>query len=184
MTEGDRRRWDERYAGAAPAPVGPIDPPSVFAPYVDVFPVAGQALDLACGQGLAAAWLGRRGLTVLGLDVSAVALGQARELARRNGISDRCRFEVCDLDDGLPAGAAGRAFDVILCHKFRDRRLDDALIERLAPGGLLAIATLSEVGAAPGSFRATPGELTTAFGDLELVAAGEGDGLAWLLGRA
>ena len=44
----------------------------------------------------------------------------------------------------------------ILCHKFRDRRLDQAIIERLAPGGLLAIAVLSEVGAAPGPFRAKP----------------------------
>ncbi|MCV7194979.1 class I SAM-dependent methyltransferase [Mycobacterium angelicum] len=181
MTEGDRRRWDQRYAGAAPPPLGAIGPPGVFAPYEDVFPVAGRALDLACGQGLAAIWLAGRGLTVLGLDVSAVAIGQARELAQRDGISDRCRFEVCDLDDGLPAASA---VDVILCHKFRDRRLDHALIERLGPGGLLAIAARSEVGAAPGPFRAAPGELTAAFGDLELVAAGEGDGLAWLLARA
>ncbi|MCV7076294.1 class I SAM-dependent methyltransferase [Mycobacterium szulgai] len=181
MTEGDRRRWDQRYADAGLLPAGTIVAPSVFAPYEHVFPVAGKALDLACGQGLGAVWLARRGLTVLGLDVSAVAIGRARELAQRNGISERCRFEVFDLDDGLPAGSA---VDVILCHKFRDRRLDHALVERLAPGGLLAVAALSEVGADPGPFRAAPGELTAAFGDLELVAAGEGEGLAWLLARA
>ncbi|MBX5488655.1 MAG: methyltransferase, partial [Mycolicibacterium hassiacum] len=62
-------------------------------------------------------------------------------------------------------------------------RLYTPIIERLAPGGLLAIAVLSVVGAAPGRFRAAPGELTTAFGELQVIASGEGDGLAWLLGR-
>jgi len=126
-------------------------------------------------------WLARRGLDVWGLDVSPVAIAQARDLAARNGVGDRCRFDVVDLDDGLPAGSP---VDVILCHKFRDRRLDQAIIERLAPGGLLAIAVLSEVGAAPGPFRAVAGELPAAFADLNLVAAGEAEGYAWLLARA
>jgi hypothetical protein len=42
---------------------------------------------------------------------------------------------------------------------------------------------LSEVGAAPGPFRAKPGELTAAFAELDPVAAGEGEGQAWLLAR-
>ena len=126
-------------------------------------------------------WLARRGLRVWGCDVSPAAISQARDLAHRNGTGDRCRFDVVDLDDGLPAGPP---VDVILCHKFRDRRLDRAIIERLAPGGLLAIAVLSEVGAAPGPFRAAPGELPAAFAELDVVAAGEGQGHAWLLARA
>ncbi len=181
MTEEDRLRWDGRYESLGPAPVGAVEPPSFLAPHADVFPTSGQALDLACGQGLSAVWLARRGLQVWGLDISAVAIGHARDLARRSGVGDRCRFDVFDLDDGLPAGPT---VDVIVCSKFRDRRLDQALIERLAPGGLLAIAVLSEVGAAPGPFRATPGELSAAFAELDLVAAGEGQGSAWLLARA
>jgi 2-polyprenyl-3-methyl-5-hydroxy-6-metoxy-1,4-benzoquinol methylase len=146
-----------------------------------VFPTAGQAIDLACGQGLGSVWLAHRGLQVWGLDISEVAINRARDLARRNGVGDRCQFDVFDLDDGLPAGSP---VDVILCHKFRDRRLEHAIIERLAPGGLLAIAVLSEVGAVPGPFRAAPGELPAAFAKLDLVAAGEGQGYAWLLARA
>jgi SAM-dependent methyltransferase len=115
------------------------------------------------------------------LDISAVAIGQARDLAQRSGVGDRCRFDIVDLDDGLPAGPP---VDVIVCHKFRDRRLDRAIIGRLAPGGLLAIAMLSEVGAAPGPFRAVPGELPATFAELDQVAAGEGQGCAWLLARA
>ena len=181
MAEGDRRRWDERYAAQGPPPVSGVEPPAFLERHADLFPTAGRALDLACGQGLAAAWLARRGLEVWGFDVSAVAIGQAREVARLAGVGERCHFDVFDLDGGLPAGPPA---DVILCHKFRDRRLDQAIIERLAPGGLLAIAALSEVGAAPGPFRAAPGELPAAFAGLNLVAAGEGDGNAWLLARA
>jgi hypothetical protein len=110
-----------------------------------------------------------------------VAISQARQLAKRSGVGGSCRFDVVDLDGGLPAGAP---VDVILCHKFRDRRLDRAIIDRLAPRGILAMAALSEVDAAPGPFRATPGELPAAFAALDVIVAGEGRGQAWLLARA
>lgn len=177
MAETDRARWDERHADRGP---GPVDVPAVFAAYQDLFPSTGRALDLACGQGGASVWLARRGLDVLGVDVSPVAIERARKLAADNGVGARCRFEVADLDDGLPPGPP---VDVILCHKFRDRRLDAAIVERLAPGGLLAISALSEVGAKPGPFRVTAGELPAAFASLEQITAEEGDGEAWLLAR-
>jgi SAM-dependent methyltransferase len=180
VTREDRRRWDKRYASQGPVPVGAVESPSVFAAYAEIFPTTGQALDLACGQGFGTVWLARRGMEVLGLDISPVAISQARDLARRSGVDDRCRFDVVDLDAGLPAGSP---VDVVLCHRFRDRRLDRAIVERLAPGGLLAIAALSEVDATPGPFRAAPGELRAAFAELDLVAAGEGQGHAWLLAR-
>ena len=181
MAEGDRRRWDERYTTQTPPPVSAVEAPEFLARHADLLPTAGRALDLACGQGSGAVWLARRGLEVLGLDISSVAISQARDLARRSGVGDRCRFDVVDLDDGLPAGPP---VDVIFCHKFRDRRLDDAIVGRLARGGLLAIAVLSEVGAAPGPFRAVPGELAAAFAGLDQIAGGEDQGYAWLLARA
>lgn len=181
MTREDQRRWDERYTTQRAVLAGAVEPPGAFAGYADAFPITGQALDLACGLGRGTVWLAQRGLKVWGLDVSAVAIDQARDLAERNGVTDRCRFDAVDLDEGLPDGPA---VDVILCHKFRDRRLDRAIIGRLAPGGLLAIAVLSEVGASPGPFRAVAGELPVAFADLSVIAAGEGDGDAWLLARA
>jgi SAM-dependent methyltransferase len=178
VAETDRVRWDERYADRAPAPAGP---PAAFSAHQDLFPSEGHALDLACGQGGAAVWLTLRGLDVLGVDVSTIAIERARELAADNGVGRRCRFEAADLDDGLPPGPPA---DVIICHKFRDRRLDAAIVERLAPGGLLAISALSEVGVRPGPFRVAAGELAGAFAALEQLAAGEGGGEAWLLARA
>ena len=181
MAEADRHRWDERYATNGPPQLSAVGPPNLLARYADRFPVAGTALDLACGQGTGAVWLALRGLDVVGLDISAVAVRQARDLAQRSGVDDRCRFDVVDFDEGLPSGPP---VDVIVCHKFRDRRLDQAIVERLTPGGLLAIVVLSEVGAAPGPFRAAAGELPAAFAGLDAIDAGEADGHAWLLARA
>lgn len=180
MSAEDRTRWNDRYARHRPATPDEAGPPAVFAHFIDAFPTAGHALDLACGRGQAAVWLARRGLTVTGFDVSPVAIEQARELAEQCGVAELCRFEVADLDDGLPAGPLA---EVIVCHKFRDSRLDQSLLGRLAPDGLLAISALSEVGAKQGPFRVKAGELDRAFGALDLIASGEGDGEAWLLAR-
>ncbi len=125
VVEGDRRRWDERYANREPPSVGVVEPPDVIADYAEVFPTRGRALDLACGQGRGAVWLALRGMDVVGVDISPVAISHARDLAQRSGVGDRCRFDVVDLDNGLPAGPP---VDAILCHKFRDRRLDRAIM--------------------------------------------------------
>ncbi|WP_372443068.1 cyclopropane-fatty-acyl-phospholipid synthase family protein [Mycolicibacterium baixiangningiae] len=180
MAVSDGAHWDRRYTQLGPTPAEAVGLPDVFAPHRAAFPTEGFALDIACGQGRTAVWLAERGLTVLGFDISEVAVEQAAATARQRRVADRCRFEVVDLDGGLPAGPAA---DVIVCHLFREERLDRALAERLAPGGLLAIAALSEVGSAPGRYRVRQGALTNAFADLDVVAADEGSGVAWLLGR-
>ena len=159
--------------GVSPLP----SPPAAFAAHADRFPTVGRALDVACGTGAASVWLARRGLDVVGLDVSGVGLEHARSLDD----TGRCRFEQVDLDGGLPPGPP---VDVLLCHRFRDPRLYGAMRARLAPGGLLAVAVLSEVGAEPGPFRAPAGELAAAFADLDVLDHGEADGLAWLLARS
>lgn len=125
-------------------------------------------------------WLAQRGLFTVAYDVSPVAISHAQDLAERCGQATRCRFEAVDLDEGLPAG---EPVDLLLCNKFRDRRLDHSIVERLRIGGVLAVSVLSEVGAAPGAFRAKPGELRDAFGALDEIASGESDGEAWLLAR-
>jgi SAM-dependent methyltransferase len=181
MTDEDRIHWDERYARVGAAPLDAVGPPPVFAPYAEHFPNGGHALELACGRGRVAVWLATRGINVWGVDISSVAVDLAKEHAIETGVGDRCRFDVVDLDLGLPVGPP---VDLIMCHWFRDPRLDKPIIERLAPGGLLAIRVLSEVGAGPGRFRARPRALLDAFAALDIVAADEGDGEAWLLATA
>ena len=180
VSEQDRVRWEERYRDRPTPAVSTIGLPARFAAFEGEFPTRGRALDIACGQGMVSVWLARRGLEVWGFDISPTAIHQARELATRAGVGERCRFDVVDLDEGLPNGPSS---GVIVCHKFRNSRLDEAIIERLAPGGLLAISALSVVGAESGPFRVGPGELTVAFTGLDVITAGEGDGEAWLLAR-
>ncbi len=180
MSDEDRRHWDARFSEGGMAPLGPAIAPPVFASSEDLFPTEGLALELACGRGRGALWLASRGMDVFGVDVSPVAIDLARELSSRSGFAERCRFAVVDLDAGLPECPP---VELLLCHLFRDPRLDRAMIDRLAPGGLLAVAVLSEVGFGPGRFRAKPGELRGAFGELELLADREGEGMACIVGR-
>lgn len=180
MSDDDRVRWDRRYAGRGVVSVDDVGLPSIFQPFAEMFPTVGHALDLACGPGGTAVWLAQRGMDVYGCDVSPVAIDHARALAELCDCAARCRFETLDLDQGLPAGMP---VNMLLCNKFRDPRLDRAIVERLADGGLLAISALSEVGAAPGPFRAKAGELIRAFDVLEVIASEEARGEAWLLAR-
>lgn len=181
MSRSDREHWDKRYQELGVAPVTtPGFPSPEFAHVGDIFPSSGHALELACGRGRGAVWLAGRGLSYWGVDVSPIAVDLAHQLLSEYDFEERCRFDVVDLDDGIPDGPAA---DVILCYWFHDSRLDEQILDRLAPGGLLAVTVQSVVGVGPGEFRALPGELREAFGQLEIIDEGEADGTAWLLGR-
>ena len=177
VTDKDRVRWDKRYASRGPAPVAAVGPPPVFAPFDAMFPTAGHALDLACGQGLGAVWLARRGMDVWGFDVSPVAIGQARDLARRSGVGDRCRSTSSTSTTACRPGHPSTSSSATSSGTAAST--GPAPLTRL-----LAITALSEVGATPGPFRVAAGELPAAFADLDVIAAGEGQGEAWLLARA
>lgn len=181
MADEDREHWDSRYSELGVAPDAATAPPlPLFAHVESLFPTSGSALEVACGRGRGAAWLASRGMTVHGVDVSPVAIDLAREHAERSGVAAACTFAVHDLDDGLPAG---EPVNLVLCYLFREAGIDQSMMDRVVPGGLLAIACLSEVGHGPGRFRAQPGELADAFASLEMLEAGEADGYAWFLGR-
>ena len=186
MSEARRQHWDPRYREGGVAPILQVPPPlPALAPVDHLFPTRGQVLEIACGRGRGAVWLASRGLTYWGVDVSPVAIDLARQLVERSELAHRCRFDVFDLDAGLPDGDA---VDLVLSYLFRDSRLDRAVVDRLVPGGLLAVAVRSEVDVGPedfpdGSQRARPGELRDAFGHLEILNEGEGDGMARILAR-
>lgn len=180
MSEGERSHWDRRYSEGGMAPMDEAGPPPVFAGYDHLFPTTGATLELACGRGRGAVWLAGRGLEYNGVDISPVAIDLARKLVTHHGLAERCRFEVHDLDNGLPDGPK---VDLLFCYLFRDPNLDTAIVDRIRPGGILATAVLSEVDAGPGRFRAKPGELRETYSSLEVLADGEGEGIAWLIGR-
>ncbi len=193
MSTEDQVRWDRRYLESRPtdaaradtdatdASVVGLEPPAGFASVIDLLPESGTALDVACGAGGGAVWLAQRGLVVIGVDVSPVAIGLASRLASSSGVESSCRFVEHDLDVGLPQTPS---VDLITCHLFSAPNLDAAILERLAPGGTLAITVLSEAGGETGPFRAKPGELLARFGSLDVRHHHEADGRATLVAVA
>ncbi|HEC08235.1 MAG TPA: class I SAM-dependent methyltransferase [Acidimicrobiales bacterium] len=204
MSEDERNRWDRRWAEREPSEPRP---PEAAKGNLDLLPVSGRALDVACGQGAQAVWLALRGLEVVAVDISPRALAAARALAERHGVADRVTFREHDLDTGPPPLAhdldtgpppenpdldtdpppLAHDLDLVVCQRFLHRGFLSELTDRLKPGGLAAVSVLSDVGApasAVGSVhRVRPGELAGLLAGLEILDSGEGDGVAWALAR-
>jgi 2-polyprenyl-3-methyl-5-hydroxy-6-metoxy-1,4-benzoquinol methylase len=181
VSDTDRERWDARHAAAVTAGAGAPAPPDALRGRAELLPAGGRALDVACGRGTVAVWLAMRGFAVDAVDVSPVALEAGRALADREGVVDRVRWWLHDLDRGIPGAGP---YDVVVCQRFRDPARYRELAVRLAPGGLLVVTVLSEVGEGPGPFRASAGELRAAFRGLEVLHDVERDGEASLVARA
>ncbi len=105
---------------------------------------ARRVLDAACGTGMHAIELARRGYTVVGADLSAPMIERARENASAAGVE--VRFVVAGF--GKLVDRVGSQFDAVLClgnslpHVPSARDLGEALVNFAAvlrPGGLLLI---------------------------------------------
>jgi len=159
----DGPRWNERYATTTR--VEPRAPEAVerWPETTSLLPSSGRCLDLASGPGAVTLWLAQRGLDVVALDVSTVAVDLLESAARATGVADRVDARTIDLDDGLPGDL--QDLDLVVCQRFRDPALYPVMIDRLRRGGLAIVTVLSDVGSTdPGPFHAPAGELATAFG--------------------
>ncbi|PPB48975.1 SAM-dependent methyltransferase [Arthrobacter pityocampae] len=98
--------WDDRYRQHA-ARIWSGNPNRQLVAAAEDLP-PGRALDVGCGEGADAVWLAARGWTVLGIDVSEVALSRARAHAGEyeGTIADRLRWRQVDLlaSPELPGG--------------------------------------------------------------------------------
>jgi len=132
----DRVRWDERYA--SDGCVWGAEPNQKVAEFAAQLEV-GSVLDLGCGQGRNAIWLARQGHHVTALDLSPVAIEQAKAWALQAGVD--IEFRVADLEDWEPEG---RTWDfVLLCYlqlpESLRRRAHALAVTSLAPGGKLLL---------------------------------------------
>jgi tellurite methyltransferase len=170
MATSDREKWDELHAadetrGAAP---------TWLKGFNDLLPTQGAALDLAAGSGRIALWVAERGLSVVAVDISPVGLARIAH--------PRVRTLVQDLEQTpkLPAGP----FALVTLFHYRQASLSAAIVDALAPGGLLVaeLATLTnlERHARPSRrWLAEPGELRALASGLDVVHYEEG----WLSDR-
>jgi SAM-dependent methyltransferase len=123
--EGDGARWSGRPNGRLVAEVADLSP--------------GRALDVGCGEGADAIWLAGRGWAVTAVDISAVAIGRAREAAERAGATVEW---VCG--DALQSAFPARSFDLVSMQypalpKAAGEPAAKALLDTVRPGGLLVV---------------------------------------------
>ncbi|MCA9727051.1 MAG: hypothetical protein KC729_05155 [Candidatus Eisenbacteria bacterium] len=179
------------------------EPSPFLAEVAPHLPVQGDVVDLACGSGRNAVYLGLRrmdslpspardkptatdlaGGTVFGIDVLPDALRLARRLRRASGCGgSTVRFDRADLTDAravrrwLPPSR----YAVITCFRYLDRALLPAIEIALAPGGVVVYETFlvaqRDRHGKPRSpeFLLHPGELRRAFASLEIVEYREGE---------
>lgn len=169
MPHPDARRWDERYAQEKDRWLD-HDPRQLLVEYAHLLPKHGLALDAASGVGVNSLFLARRGLHVIALDISEIALRLAIRQARAEGLP--LSAAVYDLSSPwLPASF----FDVILNFHFLERATLPVFRRALKPGGLLFFETFMKTGGEidQPEYYLEPGELQAAYQDFEIIHARE-----------
>jgi len=114
---------------------------------------AGNALDLACGEGGDAVWLAQQGWVVTAVDFAESALARLREAAESRGVLNRVNTQRADLSQW----SSKAVFDLVSCHFLHEsenirRRAFRAAAEATARGGTLLIVghSLDEDESLPG----------------------------------
>jgi len=138
LSNSEYERWEKRFA--VPDYVFGTEPNVFLKSQAAALPKSGTALAIADGEGRNGVWLAEHGLDVLSIDWSPTALGKARALAKRRGVT--LRTEQVDLVQWRWPAAE---FDVIAAIFIQfltpdeRRQVFDGMCNALRPRGLLLI---------------------------------------------
>ena len=136
MAEGDRDRWNDKWVERGRGTGHGSRLVALVEPWL---PAAGRVLDIGGGASTASLEFARRGFEVTVCDVSGVGLAMARQQALAEDLA--VATVEADLDvEPLPAGP----WDVITIANYLNRALMPAVVEALAPGGVLAMLIATE----------------------------------------
>lgn len=132
-----------------------------------------HTLDLACGRGRHTRWLQSQGHHVLAIDRDPQALTAIDALMLAH-----VQTQVADLESG-PWPLTGQAFDAIVVTNYLWRPTLPALVQSLAPGGVLIYETFAAGNETVGKpsrpdFLLRPGELLEVCHNLRIVAYEDG----------
>ncbi|WP_436343194.1 class I SAM-dependent methyltransferase [Natronorubrum sp. FCH18a] len=164
----ERERWNEKYSRVEWEL--PDDPVPELERRLGTLP-DGRALDVATGTGRNARFLAANGYDVDAVDISDVALEDARERAEKRGLEvNWIRADLADFDPETDA------YDVIAVSFFAALEHLPALKEALAPGGVLVYehhlrsSDAVEVGPSSERFRYRSNDLLRACLDLTILS--------------
>ncbi|MBF0312435.1 MAG: class I SAM-dependent methyltransferase [Oligoflexia bacterium] len=122
--------WDKKYNNASY--VYGKGPAKFLEENVAFIPAHSKILDVGMGEGRNAVFLAQRGHKVTGIDISAVAVQKAQQLATEFGTrikSEVISYKNYQVKDG--------EYDVIICFYFVDKELNKKIMKWLRPGGIL-----------------------------------------------
>ncbi|MCZ2406328.1 MAG: class I SAM-dependent methyltransferase [Burkholderiales bacterium] len=153
---------------APPAP-GPDAPSAWVRRWAHLVPPGAPVLDLACGAGRHLRWFRAQGHPVTGVDRDP----QAVQAAAREG-----EAIAADIENGAWP-LAGRQFGGVVVTNYLWRPLQPAIVQCVAPGGVLIYETFAQGQETVGrparpEFLLQPGELLRACTDLRTVAYEDG----------
>jgi SAM-dependent methyltransferase len=99
-------------------------------------PTDARVCDVACGGGRHTRWFAARGHDVVAID---------RDLSGVADLADDPHVELVetDLEDGSPPPIASRAFGVVVVTNYLWRPILGAIVDGVAPGGLLVYETFA-----------------------------------------
>lgn len=130
--------WNERYAGDE-YHFG-TEPNAFLASQHELLKSGMSCLAVADGEGRNGVWLAERGLEVLSVDASPVAIGKARKLAQQRGVE--VQFEQADLTQwewGEDRFDAVVAIFIQFAPPGMRERMFEGIKHCLKPGGLLLL---------------------------------------------
>lgn len=162
----DANKWNRIYAAGDRR-----DPQAanVLQQNTHLLPIAGKALDVACGLGANALLLAQCGLQTCAWDISQTAIDKLRSRSLELNIA--LQLETRDVTARPPDPIS---FDVIVVSRYLERTLIPVLIAALSDGGLIYYQTFikdstSDAGPRNPDYRLERNELLRLFQSLQIV---------------